>query len=64
MGAGVLVHQVIHPFIETENSKIARDSIKSRYLDPKNAQTIRETMVAHPSLQEVGIWTYYHRDDQ
>ncbi len=64
LGAGVLVHQVIHPFIETENSKIARDSIKSRYLDPKNAQTIRETMVAHPSLQEVGIWTYYHRDDQ
>ena len=63
LGAGDLVHQVIHPSIETENSKIARDNIKTRYLNPKDAQTIRETMVAHPSLQEVGIWTYYHRND-
>jgi len=63
LGAGDLVHQVINPSIESENSKIARNSIKSRYLNPKNAQTVRETMVAHPSLQEIGIWTYYHRDD-
>ena len=63
LGAGDLVHQVINPSIESENSKIARNSIKSRYLNPKNAQTVRETMVAHPSFQEIGIWTYYHRDD-
>lgn len=31
-------------------------------LDPQKLQTVRETMVPHPSLSEVAIWTYYHME--
>ncbi len=35
-----------------------------RTLDPHKHRTVRETMVPHPSLSEVGIWTYYPIEEQ
>ena len=33
-------------------------------MDPHNWRTVRETMVPHPALSEVGIWTYYDLEEQ
>lgn len=35
-----------------------------RNLDPTKETTVKETMVAHPSLAEVSIWTYYGFTDE
>lgn len=31
-----------------------------KQLDPKKLSTVRQTMVPHPSLSELAIWTYYY----
>ena len=64
LGAGELAHPILNESIASDEVRKLREENKRPYLSPKNAQTVRETMVAHPSLQEVGIWTYYYRDDQ
>lgn len=64
LGAGELSNETRFEEIASPVVKTLRKTRKPPKLDPKNAQTVRETMVAHPSLQEIGIWTYYHRDDE
>lgn len=64
LGAGELSNEIRFEAIASDTTKALRKSRQAPKLDPHNAQTVRETMVAHPSLQEVGIWTYYHRDDE
>lgn len=48
------------------NEDIASDEVKmlrarglEHKLPPHKESTVRQTMVPHPSLSEVGIWTYY-----
>lgn len=48
------------------NEDIASEEVKrlralplTRDMDPHRERTVRETMVAHPSLAELPIWTYY-----
>ena len=50
--------------IASEETKHLRAIHLTRTLNPHKAQTVRETMVPHPSLSEVGIWTYYPLEEQ
>lgn len=45
-----------------ETQKLRAQNIH-RVLPTGNEKTIRETMVPHPSLSEVGIWTYYSLEE-
>ena len=36
----------------------------TRELASDQFMTLRETMVAHPTLSEVPAWTYYHVDEE
>lgn len=50
--------------IASEETKRLRTLQPIRKLHPHHKQTVRETMVPHPSLSEVGIWTYYDLEDK
>lgn len=50
--------------IGSEETKRLRRIHLTRTMNPHKAQTVRETMVPHPSLSEVGIWTYYPLEEQ
>ena len=50
--------------IASEETKHLRQISLKRNLNPHKEQTVRETMVPHPSLSEIGIWTYYGLEEQ
>ena len=62
MNAGETPLIIRNPEIEGSTARRLRRQNFSRNLDPHCMSTIRETMVPHPSLSEVGIWTYYYLD--
>lgn len=41
-----------------------RENPTTRAMPPNHMQTIRETMVPHPALSEVGIWTFYYLEEK
>ncbi len=62
MNAGL---QTIHPINEEIGSAVTKDlrmKKLQRNLEPSKLSTVRETMVPHPTLSEVSVWTYYHMD--
>lgn len=50
--------------IASEETKKLRKEKLTRHLPAGKEQSIRETLVPHPSLSEVGIWTYYPLEEQ
>ncbi len=46
--------------IASETTKKLRAEKPVAHLKPHLLSTVRQTMVPHPSLSEVGIWTYYY----
>ncbi len=60
MNAGATGLVPINEHIASEELKDLRARDTIRLLSPHKEQTVRETMVPHPSLSEVGIWTYYN----
>ncbi|MDO5063338.1 MAG: FAD-dependent oxidoreductase [Peptostreptococcaceae bacterium] len=60
MNAGETVLQPINEEIGSETTKRLRQDPPKRALDPNLLTTVRETMVPHPALSEVGIWVYYY----
>ena len=50
----------INPEIGSETTKKLRAENPVAHLKPHLLSTVRQTMVPHPSLSEVGIWTYYY----
>ncbi len=59
MNAGATSLVPVNEYIASEEVKNLRADMPMRMLSPHKEQTVRETMVPHPSLSEVGIWTYY-----
>ncbi|MDO4281617.1 MAG: NAD(P)/FAD-dependent oxidoreductase [Peptococcaceae bacterium] len=64
MNAGQTPLVPLNEDIASKETKHLRAIDLSRTLDPHKAQTVRETMVPHPSLSEVGIWTYYPLEEE
>lgn len=60
MNAGKTYVEAINEEISSEKTKEARKNKLYREMNPNLMSTIRETMVPHPALNEVGIWTFYH----
>lgn len=60
MNAGETVIKPINEDIGSAITKELRQKQITRKMNPNLLTTIRETMVPHPSLSEVGIWTYYY----
>lgn len=60
MNAGKTKLIPIHEEIASETTKKLRAQNLCRDMEPGLLSTVRETMVPHPSLSEVGIWTYYY----
>ena len=60
MNAGDTKLVVINEDIASELTKERRKNPISRQMNPNLMSTVRETMVPHPALSEVGIWTYYY----
>ena len=54
----------LHPEIASPDVKKWRSLSLVRDMNPHNWRTVRETMVPHPALSEVGIWTYYDLEEQ
>lgn len=54
----------INDDIEHTMSGEARNKKLKRKLKGNRLQTIRETMVPHPTLAEVPIWTFYYMEDK
>lgn len=64
MNAGSTPLVPLNEDIASKETKILRAMGISRILDPHKEKTVRETMVPHPSLSEIGIWTYYPLEEQ
>lgn len=62
MNSGNLEIRPVNEDIGSEITKKLREEDYSRYLEPNNIDTINETMVPHPSLSEVAMWTQYYID--
>lgn len=62
MNAGKTSLVPIHEEIGFALTKKLRAQKPERELNPQLLNSVRETMVPHPSLSEVGIWTYYYLD--
>lgn len=60
MNAGKTRLIPINEEIASETTKKLRKQGLCRDMEPGLLSTVRETMVPHPSLSEVGIWTYYY----
>ncbi len=60
MNAGKSEIVPINPEIASETTKKLRAEKPVAHLKPHLLSTVRQTMVPHPSLSEVGIWTYYY----
>ena len=60
MNAGKTAIKAVNEDIASEMTKKLRSENLVRDMHPNIHRTIRETMVPHPSLSEVGIWTYYY----
>ena len=54
----------IHEEIASETTKRLRAQGLVRKLKPGSLTSIRESLVPHPALSEVGIWTYYYLEDK
>lgn len=63
MNAGVTTLVPINEDISSPETRALRAIPLVRNLDPHEERTVRETMVSHPSLAEVSIWTYYGFED-
>lgn len=63
MNAGETDLQIRNEDIASELTKLRRKHPIKREMTPYRMQTIRETMVPHPALSEVGIWTFYYLED-
>lgn len=63
MNAGETPLVAINEEIGSETTKKLRKQGLVRQMDPRRLNTVRETMVPHPSLSEVGIWTFYDMRD-
>lgn len=59
MMSGDIKLKVYNEDIGFEDTLKLRKQGYTRYLDPKKITSITETMVAHPSLSEVVMWTQY-----
>lgn len=59
MNSGETTLVPLNEDIASEETRHLRAIQLRRTLDPHKHRTVRETMVPHPSLSEVGIWTYY-----
>lgn len=64
MNSGEVTLQPLNEDIASEETQRLRAIHLRRTLDPHKHRTVRETMVPHPSLSEVGIWTYYPIEEQ
>ncbi len=53
----------INEDIETPFSRKMRNMQVKRKLKPHRLRSIRETMVPHPTLSEVSVWTFYNMKD-
>lgn len=62
MNAGPVPAMMRNEDIASEEVKALRAKGLSHELSPHKESTVRQTMVPHPSLSEVGIWTYYDMD--
>ncbi len=62
MNAGSTRLSALNEDIASEPVKKLREQGLVREMNPNLLSTVRETMVPHPSLSEVGIWTYYYLD--
>lgn len=60
MNSGETFIEAVNEDIASEQTKKLREKKIVRQMHPNIHTTIRETMVPHPSLSEVGIWTYYY----
>lgn len=60
MNAGETKLIPIREEIASETTKKLREQGLVRKMQPSLLNTVRETMVPHPALSEVGIWTYYY----
>ena len=63
MTAGKTPLTPINEEIASELTKQLREQGLTRKLRPKLLTTVRESLVPHPALSEVGIWTYYYLED-
>lgn len=59
LGSGRIEHVVYEQEIGSEETKKARATDYSRYLDPHKVTSITEAMTAHPALTELVMWTQY-----
>lgn len=64
MNSGKHYLEPINEEIASEDTKYLRSIGLKRKLKPHRLDTIRETMVPHPTLAEIPIWTYYHMKDK
>lgn len=64
MNAGEQILTPINEEIGSEITKQLRREYLTRYLSPGNLNTVRETMVPHPTLAEVPVWTFYHVEER
>ncbi len=62
MNTGELSIRVLNEDIGSETTNILRDKNHTRYLQPNLVTTVNETMVPHPALSEVAMWTQYYVD--
>lgn len=59
MNSGETTLVPLNEDIASRETRRLRSIHLRRTLDPHKHRSVRETMVPHPSLSEVGIWTYY-----
>lgn len=59
MNSGNSKLEIIDEEIASEKTKKLREKNIERYLKPNTLRTTNETMVPHPSLNEVSMWTKY-----
>ncbi|MFM9413832.1 dihydrolipoyl dehydrogenase family protein [Peptococcus simiae] len=64
MNAGPTPLEAINEVIASPETEQLRSAGLVRDMDPHKLRTVRETMVPHPSLSEVGIWPYYDLEAQ
>lgn len=64
MNAGEQILVPINEEIGSEVTRRLRREYLTRYLSPGSLNTVRETMVPHPTLAEVPIWTFYHMEER
>ncbi|MDO4711817.1 MAG: FAD-dependent oxidoreductase [Peptostreptococcaceae bacterium] len=64
MNAGEVSLTPINEAIGSELTRKLREKGIKREMDPNLLTTVRETMVPHPALSEVGIWVYYYLNEK